>query len=227
MIRHIRLFIPLILIISACQPSSETKQEARVARKVTISEVEQGIRANIESITAENGGYFPVHNDSINLNLKLVRVHTEYLSVLGQNEFFACVDLATENGDVYDVDFFLNGEPGDMNVTRTDVHKLNGKPYYTWKQAKDKTWYTVPVKNATNDLLGVVEGTDEFDFTYTVDIPEIAGTGKLWIPIASSDDYQQVEMLSIEAPGEYRMISDDVFGNKILYMDVPASVINT
>ena len=26
--------------------------------------------------------------------------------------------------------FFLEGNPGDMTVTETTVHKLNGKPYY-------------------------------------------------------------------------------------------------
>jgi hypothetical protein len=143
----------LVLLLGSCQ-SNENKttdttdiKEKPKAKKVTIEEVEAGIRANIDARTKEGGGYFNYQKDTIDLSLKLVRVHTEYLSVLGPKEFFACVDLATENGDVYDMDFFLTGAPGDMEVTRTDLHKLNGKPYYSWKQNKqDKTWFTVPVE---------------------------------------------------------------------------------
>jgi len=180
------LVASLLLLLAACQSkvektaleSDETDQDSK---KVTISEVERGIRANIETRTKEGGGYFNFQKDTLNLSLKLVRVHTEYLSVLGPNEFFACVDLATENGDVYDMDFFLNGTPGDMQVTSTDLHKLNGKPYYTWKKAKDKTWFTVPVEHASNDLLGVVEGKDHFTFTYEVQLPEISGSAQMWV----------------------------------------------
>lgn len=142
--------------------SDKSKVESR---KASIEDVERGIRTNIEANTKEGKGYFNIKTDTLDLSLKLVRVHTEYLSVLGPNKFFACVDLATTSGDVYDVDFFLEGDIDNMKVIRTDVHKLNGKPYYSWKQRKDKTWHTVAVKNSSNKLLGVVEGTDRFNFT--------------------------------------------------------------
>ncbi len=207
----------LALLAISCNPPSEKEKPEKKAR-VTIQEVDTGIRANIDAITKAGDGYFPIHNDSVDLKLKLVRVHTEYLSVLGQNRFFACVDLATEGGDVYDVDFFLDGEPGNMKVTSTDVHKLNGKPYYTWKQAEDKTWYTVAVENASNDLLGVVEGIDRFTFTYTAKLADISGEGHLWIPIAQSDEFQDIELLSIQAPGEQDIITEDEYGNMILHI---------
>ncbi|MCK5700950.1 MAG: transglutaminase domain-containing protein, partial [Cyclobacteriaceae bacterium] len=213
----------LLLLLAACQSnkdktqSNETDQDTK---KVTISDVERGIRSNIEMRTKEGGGYFNFQSDSVNLSLKLVRVHTEYLSVLGPDSFFACVDLATENGDVYDVDFFMKGTPGNMQVTKTDVHKLNGKPYYTWKKGKDKTWYTVPVKNASNDLLGVIEGTDHFNFTYEVQLPELSGPANMWIPIAQSDHFQKIEILSLQAPGKQNMIQEDEYGNTILHLQL-------
>ncbi|MCK5103448.1 MAG: transglutaminase domain-containing protein, partial [Cyclobacteriaceae bacterium] len=202
--KSIPLFLGLLLLfLAACQSNqdktalqaNETDQDTK---KVTISDVERGIRTNIETRTKEGGGYFNFQSDSVNLSLKLVRVHTEYLSVLGPDKFFACVDLATENGDVYDVDFFMKGTPGNMQVTKTDVHKLNGKPYYTWKKGKDKTWFAVPVKNASNDLLGVIEGTDHFTFTYEVQLPELSGPANMWIPIAQSDRFQTIEILSLQ-----------------------------
>ena len=216
----------LLLLLANCQSKQEKtaiqpEDTDQDRKKVTIRDVERGIRANIEARIQEGRGYFNFQNDTLDLSLKLVRVHTEYLSVLGSNKFFACVDLATENGDVYDMDFFLNGEPGAMQVTRTDLHKLNGKPYYTWKQNKeDKTWFTVSVQNASNDLLGVVEGKDHFTFTYEVQLPEISGSAKMWIPVAQSDRFQTIEMISLQAPGKQEMIQENEYGNDILYLQL-------
>jgi hypothetical protein len=194
------LFGAMLAALIACQPGAENTalQSDEPQKKVTIEEVELGIRDNIEARIREGDGYFQYQKNTLDLNLKLVRVHTEYLAVLGPNTFFACVDLATANGDVYDMDFFLSGVPGDMEVTSTDLHKLNGKPYYTWKQNKqDLTWFTVPVENATNELLGVIEGTDQFNFIYEARLPEITGPAKIWLPIARSDQFQTIELVSL------------------------------
>ncbi len=208
-----------VAILVHCQNKVESKKKP--ARKVTIAEVEEGIRANIDQKTKDGNGFFDFQNDTIDLRLKLVRVHTEYLSVLGSNEFFACVDLATESGDVYDMDFFLKGKPGDMKVTRTTLHKLNGKPYYNWEQNKeDNTWFTVPNKNASNRLLGVIEKQDAFDFKYEVVLPSIVAPANLWLPVASSDNYQKIELKSLWAPGEQRIIKDPDYGNQILYLQL-------
>lgn len=219
------LISSFLLFLASCQTdkdkaAEQTNDTVPVLQKVTISDVESGIRANIETMTKDGGGYFNFQNDSLELSLKLVRVHTEYLSILGHNEFFACVDLATSDGDVYDMDFFLKGDPRNMQVTRTALHKLNGKPFYTWKKAKDKTWFTVPVKNASNDLLGVVESNDRFTFTYEVQLPEISGSAQMWIPVPQNDRFQSIEILSIEAPVKHEMIQDDEYGNTILYLQL-------
>lgn len=222
-----RVFLTAIflLFLAACkqdarQSASDGQKAVTKGKNVTISDVEEGIRSNIAAMTAEGGGFFNFKNDTLELNLKLVRVHTEYLSVLGPDEFFACVDLATKNGDVFDVDFFMKGKPGDMDVTRTTLHKLNGKPFYTWKQAKDKTWFTVPVQQATNDLLGVIEDRDQFDFTYEVILPNMEEAAEMWIPIAQTDSFQTIEILSIQSPGTYRMLQESEFDNSILYVQL-------
>ena len=213
-----------LVVFSSCQSSSEKQNErpqidsSSVSQKVSIQDVEEGIRANIDAKTKAGDGYFTFWNDSIELSLKLVRVHTEYLSVLGTNEFFACVDLATENGDVYDVDFFLEGTVGEMKVTQTDVHKLNGKPYYAWKQVDDDIWYTVPVENAGAELLGVIESADRFTFTYEVQLPELNESAEIWLPLAQSDSFQRVEILSIDAPVEHKLLTEGENKNSILYL---------
>jgi transglutaminase-like putative cysteine protease len=131
------------------------------------------------------------------------------------------VDLVDESGEVYDVDFFMEGEPGAMTVTETTVHKLNGKPFYSWKQNKeDKTWYRVPLEQSNNSLLGVVEGKDSFEFYYSVQVPSLTGPAKMWIPIAESDDFQEVEILSIDIPGKHRNLDDKVYDNTIMYLEL-------
>ncbi len=219
------IFLFTILLIS-CKSNNGEEEESvadvsnEIVIKPTIADVERGIRANIAAKALEGNGYFNIHKDTIDLSLKLVRVHTEYLSVLAPNKFFACVDLATASGNVYDVDFFLEGEIDDMKVTRTDVHKLNGKPYYSWEQRKDKTWFTVAVENSSNNLLGVIEGTDEFTFTYQIHLPNISRSAEIWIPIAQSDRFQNIEMLSVSAPETRKMIKDNKYGNSILFIEL-------
>lgn len=197
---------------------NESKDSTSI-RKASMDEIEIGIKQHIDQVAEEFDGYFPIKNDSIDMKMKLVRVHTEYLSNLGSGKYFACVDLADQNGDVFDVDFFLEGTPGNMEVVNTSVHKLNGKPYYVWKQNKeDKTWYQVPVENADNKLLGIIEGNDEFEFYYSVTLPEIQGNAKLWIPIAQNDEFQEIETISMELPEEEEVLFDKQFGNKSIYL---------
>ncbi|MFC4872568.1 transglutaminase domain-containing protein [Negadavirga shengliensis] len=220
------LLLGLILIVSSCQPDSKEKKDGRVSdgnkkiAKVDIAEIEAGIKTYIENREKEGEGYFHLSDSDHDLQLKLVRVHTEYLSNLGPGRFFACVDLADVSGDVYDVDFFMEGEPGNMTVTETTVHKLNGKPNYTWKQQKDKTWYRVPVEGASTDLLGVIEGQDEFEFSYRAKLPKITEGAKMWIPMAKSDSFQTVNLVSLRAPGTREILEEKENGNTILYLEL-------
>lgn len=214
----------ILFALASCTEKKQTVEqgEKKNIKKVSIAEIESGIKDFIQKKTAENGGYFQVNDRGQDFRMKLVRVHTEYLANLGPKSHFACVDLADESGDVYDVDFFLTGEPGFMEVTETSVHKLNGKPYYAWKQKKDKTWNRVPVKEASTRLLGVIEGSDSFEFYYHVELPEIKGDAKMWIPIATSNNYQTVEIISMSVPVEYKLLKDKEFSNTILYLEPSA-----
>ncbi len=202
------------------------QEESQPKEKVSIEEIEEGIKKYILETTEKAGGTFNIKDDTLDLDLRLVRVHTEYLSHLGPGSYFACVDLADDKGDVYDVDFFLEGTSDNMHVVRTNIHKLNGKPFYSWKQdKKTKTWSTVPIENSGGDLLGVVEGKDEFEFHYKVTLPKIDGKGEIWIPIAETDQFQEVELLNINIPSkkELTYLTDNQFRNKVLYMELNES----
>ena len=219
------LYLCFVVLLFACKENSDTPEKNRSLAamdipKVVTADIEAGIKANIAKRVEEGNGYFHMTHEGKELRLQLVRVHTEYLSNLGPRRHFACVDLADVSGDVYDVDFFLAGDPGNMTVTETTLHKLNGKPFYTWKQRKDKTWYRVPVRNASNKLLGVIEGKDKFEFHYQVTLPEMEENARMWIPIPQSDNYQNIEMLALETPVEHQMLDEKQFGNTILYMEL-------
>ncbi|AKP54230.1 transglutaminase-like domain-containing protein [Cyclobacterium amurskyense] len=216
-------FIFSLTLISCQAEKKETiqfKNKTAPIPKVDIADIEEGIKAFITNKAAENDGFFLVKDDNKFLRLQLVRVHTEYLSNLGPNSHFACVDLADTSGDVYDVDFFMEGKPGEMEVTETTVHKLNGKPFYTWKQKPDKTWHRLPVAEASNLLLGVIEGEDQFQFNYEVILPTIVGKAKMWIPVAITDDFQEVELAKQEIPGKHEIIKDIANNNAILFLDL-------
>ncbi|MDO6603467.1 transglutaminase-like domain-containing protein [Arenibacter palladensis] len=219
------IYVLMLALISACNTNTKQKEKEKMLGlknipKVVTADIEAGIKANIAKKVEEGGGYFNMSTDEKDLRLQLVRVHTEYLSNLGPNRHFACVDLADVSGDVYDVDFFLDGDPGNMSVTETTLHKLNGKPFYTWKQRKDKTWYRLPVQNASSDLLGVIEGEDSFEFMYEVALPDINESAKIWIPVPQSDRFQTVQMKALEAPVEHQILKEKKYGNTILYMEL-------
>lgn len=223
--RFLMISLGLVFWFSCQSPQKQEKSENEGTQslpqpKVAIDDIEAGIKAYIAAKTEQNEGYFLVKDEDKLLRLRLVRVHTEYLSNLGPNSHFACVDLADVNGDVYDVDFFLEGKPGAMDVTQTTVHKLNGKPFYSWKQREDKTWFRLPMEEATNELMGVIEGEDQFRFHYNATVPSLEKPAKMWIPIAVSDPFQTVELEYMEVPGSHRMIKDEMNSNTILYMEL-------
>ena len=214
-------FVLLIMLFCGCNSQSEKKEATQTiaenkAPRVVTADIEEGIKANIAKRVEEGGGYFVLDT----LQLKLVRVHTEYLSNLGPQYHFACVDLADVSGDVYDVDFFLRGDPGNMVVTETTLHKLNGKPFYSWKQRKDKTWHRVPIKGASNDLLGVVQGEDHFEFKYEVTLPDMQESGSMWIPLPQSDAFQTIHLVSEISPIPYSTLQEQEFGNSIMHFEL-------
>jgi len=189
---------------------------------VSVGQIEQTIQNHILAATRAGGGFFRVPFEGRNLDLKLVRVHTEYLANLGGGVQFACVDLVGTDGPVYDVDFFMKGLPGPATVTDTTVHKIDGQPIYAWDQKDDGTWVRVPATEAPDRLLGVIRGRDQFEFDYRVKLPALTGPAKLWIPIARSDMSQTVRVEEIDAPAARRELDERAHGNKVLFVPLQA-----
>jgi transglutaminase-like putative cysteine protease len=217
--KAIPVVVAVCAIFAGCNTSKDEEQGSSGSiHNVVTKDIQDGIEQHIEEQTRLGGGYFKLPFNGSQLQLKLVRVHTEYLANLGPRRHFACVDLASTDGDVYDVDFFLAGDPGRMTVTETTVHKLNGQPFYVWKQKRDKTWHRFPAEDAPPELLGVIGGQDEFEFLYRATLPDINDTARMWIPLPTTDLFQTVKIKSIQAPGKREILQERKYENRVLFL---------
>ncbi|MHC4777422.1 MAG: transglutaminase-like domain-containing protein [Planctomycetota bacterium] len=209
-------------VIVGCTRSMAPEDNDELSRvpNVVTSDIQAGIEQHVDEMVEKGRGYFHLDHGEEELRLKLVKVHTEYLSNLGPRSHFACVDLVDVSGDVYDVDFFLEGDPGSMTVTGTTVHKINGQPYYAWEQKPDGSWARIPVEEADHVHFGVKKGHDEFEFLYQVRLPGLSARARMWIPIAESNAFQDVELVSASAPVKGREIREETHGNTVLYLEL-------
>lgn len=214
------LFICFSGVRSFATQDAASSSTLETIPNVVTTDIKAGIERHIRELSASNGGFFPITFEEKEMKLKLVRVHMEYLANLGPRRHFACVDLASEDGNVYDVDFFLSGDPGSMVVTETTVHKLNGRPFYLWEQQDDGTWIHVEATDASRELLGVVEGEDKFSFVYQATLPQMSEDARMWIPIPSTDDFQTINVTNIDVPGTHQILKDDHFGNQVLFVEL-------
>lgn len=135
-------FTPALPVFAQEHPEHPTK--GGTEKKVTTAEISAGIKKHIKGeATTSSDKKFHANYEGKDLAFELVKVHDDRLSKLGEGQYFACVDMKATDGTTYDIDFFMTGEPGDMKVTETSVHKVNGKPLYSWKE-EGGVWKKVP-----------------------------------------------------------------------------------
>jgi hypothetical protein len=135
-------FTPATVLFSQEHP--EHPKGGGAKKQVSTADISTGIKTNIETESKKSSdGKFHVKHEGQDLALDLIRVHDDRLSDLGGGKYFACVDMKGTDGKTYDIDFFLTGQPGQMKVTETSVHKIDGKPLYNWKEENGK-WHKVP-----------------------------------------------------------------------------------
>ncbi len=116
-------------------PANRTALPQVQAMEVSKADISTGIKKRIVSETKKSADRkFHVKYEGKDLALDLIRVHDDRLSNLGGGKYFACVDMKATDGKIYDIDFFMTGNPGNMKVTETSVHKINGRPLYNWKE---------------------------------------------------------------------------------------------
>lgn len=128
-------------------PMPEHPQKtSKATASISMSTLEKAIQDQIAEKAKANSGKFPLRDDTLNKTwrLELVKVHTDKLAQLDDKTYFACVDMKADDGTIVDVDFFMKDDNGKLTLSDTTVHKINGKPRYTW-QKKGAFWERVPV----------------------------------------------------------------------------------
>jgi len=140
----VALFLtPALPVRAAEHPEHPKKAESKEhpekgkgeQKRVSTADISAGIKKNIEAETKKSSDKkFHVSYEGKDLSLDLIKVHDDRLSSLGGGKYFACVDMKSADGKTYDIDFFMSGKPGNMKVTETSVHKIDGKPLYNWKE---------------------------------------------------------------------------------------------
>lgn len=119
-------------------PKQDEKQaeQPKAEKKMTLDELADAITLYIEQDTKLKGGYFMVYDaeEKKPLVLTLDKVHRERLSGLGGGVYFACTDMKSDGGVIYDLDFFMKQTANGIETTEVSVHKKAGKPRYGWKE---------------------------------------------------------------------------------------------
>jgi hypothetical protein len=138
----IALFLsPATVMFSQEHPEHPTAGGAK--KQVSTADISAGIKKHINAETNKSDEKFHLKYEGQDLALSLMKVHDDRLQDLGGGKYFACVDMKGTDGKAYDIDFFLTGQPAQMKVTNTSVHKIDGKPLYNWKEENGK-WNKVP-----------------------------------------------------------------------------------
>jgi hypothetical protein len=126
---------PQVRVQQLPQTTTTVPQSGTPTMEVSKADISAGIKRHIASDRKKSSDKkFHVNYRGKDLALDLITVHDDRLSSLGGGKYFACVDMKATDRTIYDIDFFMAGQPGSMRVTETSVHKINGKPLYNWKE---------------------------------------------------------------------------------------------
>src|SRR5213595_1859140 len=141
----VSFFRPARYLLASEHPRPQSQQLPQITtrptqsgipmKEVSQADISAGIEKQIVSDTKKSSDRkFHVKYGPKDLALDLIKVHDDRFSSLGDGKYFACVDMKATDGTIYDMDFFMAGQPGSMRVTDTSVHKVNGKTLSNWKE---------------------------------------------------------------------------------------------
>jgi len=154
--RRLKVFSALGLIFcfagataaKAQEHPQEHPKQGSLSNPVSVATLEKAIKDQIAENAKPNGGKLAVRDDVLNKTwqLQLVRVHTDKLTQLDEKTYFACVDFKADDGTPVDVDFNMKDENGKLILSDTVVHKVNGKPRFTYEK-RGSYWERVKAGN--------------------------------------------------------------------------------
>ena len=92
-------------------------------------------------VTEKNGGAFPIFDDRMGKERKLTfqRIHERVGRLSTRDGYFSCADfMDKETGEKLDVDFWVTMKDGKLEVTGSEIHKVNDKPRFTYNDKDEK-----------------------------------------------------------------------------------------
>lgn len=111
--------------------------------ELAMADVKDAILAYINKDIELKGGYFLIYDatDKLVRQLNFVRVHEDKLSYVKTDDaYFACSDFVSAQADAtkVDIDFWMKKDEhtGGLSVYKITIHKINGKPRYTYVDDK-------------------------------------------------------------------------------------------
>ncbi len=117
-------------------PSEHPKEHpvSLSTQAVSKENLAAAVKNHVAAVTAEEGAFtFTDDVENKVLNLKLLKVHDDKLAAIGDHTYFACADFEAEDGTVYDLDIFMEGETASkLQPTEVTLHKKDGSERYIW-----------------------------------------------------------------------------------------------
>lgn len=121
------------------QSSQQGEQAPWPKSGLTLDEVVQVVERRYRAPGEDGFVSLRDQDDGTVHDLKLVKIHKERLSPVGDCEYFVCADFERRDGYVYDLDMFVNCNEDVYDVT---YHKDDGKARYTWAlDEQTGTWH--------------------------------------------------------------------------------------
>jgi transglutaminase-like putative cysteine protease len=65
------------------------------------------------------------------------------------------------------------------------------------------------------DKPSIIKGTDQFEFVYRVQLPEVTGEARVWLPLAKTDAFQSVTAEELNIPMRWEKVQDRDYQNDI------------
>lgn len=126
-------------------PAGDAKGNPAVGSKKWKAQVKKEYTAAVEAYVKEQSEGkpgFPVKDDKLGKqwDLRLANIHKNKIVHLGDDRFFACADFKTvEKGkkDKVDLDFYASRNPQGWKLDKVVIHKVNGKPRFTYDEKNE------------------------------------------------------------------------------------------
>lgn len=114
-------------------------------RVLSVEPTNEAIRSAMQvyalQVTNQNGGFFPIHDEKTGKDRRLSfqQVHQRVGKISTRDGYFSCADFVDqETGEVLDVDFWVTLTGGQLQVTASEIHKINGQPRFTYNEKDEK-----------------------------------------------------------------------------------------